>query len=209
MKAKMKILQWMLVLAFAVSNLGMVGQSTDPHFVCPGPYNYWVVPGDVGNSFTWTISPGVSGTDWTIVQNGNPYTVIITWSNPLVTTLYTVTITETQPGPNGCTSTRTLDVTVYPAPILVITNPPAICAPATVDLTAAAVTAGSTLPLGTTLTYWQDAGATIPLTNPNAVAASGTYYIMATTSSVPACTDIEPVVVTINPQPTTSAIWHD
>ena len=81
-------------------------------------------------------------------------------------------------------------------PTLVITNPATICSPATVDITAAAVTAGSNL-AGGLLTYWNDIGFTSPLSNPSAVASSGTYYVRAGTSAV--CYDIEPVVVTITP----------
>lgn len=80
---------------------------------------------------------------------------------------------------------------------LVINNPAAVCAGGTVDLTAAAVTSGSIS--GLTFTYWTDAGATSALSNPSAVATSGTYYIKADNGG---CTLIMPVVVTINALPT-------
>ncbi|MFC7773157.1 T9SS type B sorting domain-containing protein [Flavobacterium sp. GCM10027622] len=96
----------------------------------------------------------------------------------------------------SCTDIEPVTVTVSPSPVLVITNPAAVCAPSTIDLTAAAVTAGST---GSgTLSYWTDAAATAPLASPNAVATSGTYYIMSTVGT---CSDIEAVTVTINPTP--------
>ncbi|PKP36466.1 MAG: hypothetical protein CVT97_08920, partial [Bacteroidetes bacterium HGW-Bacteroidetes-14] len=78
--------------------------------------------------------------------------------------------------------------------------------PLTVDLTDPAVTAGSTLN-GATLTYWEDAAATIPLANPNAVAVSGTYYIQAETAE--GCSDIQPVNVIVNPTPTPTIVGVD
>ncbi|MCW3084739.1 MAG: hypothetical protein JWP12_2105 [Bacteroidetes bacterium] len=99
-------------------------------------------------------------------------------------------------GPAGCTfSTATF---TEPTPVLaVITDPAAVCASSTVDLTAAAVTAGSTA--GGTFSYWTNAGGTTALGSPGAVTTSGTYYIRNTVGS---CSDIKPVNVTVNPAPT-------
>ena len=96
----------------------------------------------------------------------------------------------------GCVSIQPVNVTINALPNLVITDPAAVCSPGTVDITAAAVTAGSD---AGTLTYWTDAGATTPLGSPNAVATSGTYYIELTDGN--GCSVVMPVVVTINALP--------
>ena len=80
-------------------------------------------------------------------------------------------------------------------PILVITDPPARCEPGSIDLTDASITDGSSG--GGILTYWVDAAATSPLSNPSSVTTSGTYYIQADNG----CTDIQPVNVIVNPAP--------
>ena len=99
---------------------------------------------------------------------------------------------------NGCsTMSSGITNTVNPTPVLVITNPVA-CIPNRVNLTDASVTAGSTL-YGATLSYWWDAGATIPKSNPNSVNA-GTYYIKATVAST-GCSDIKQVIAYRNPTP--------
>ncbi|OXA82042.1 hypothetical protein B0A65_01390 [Flavobacterium frigidimaris] len=100
--------------------------------------------------------------------------------------------------PEGCSAISPVQVTVNPIPLLNITNPAAVCSGTSVDLTAAAVTAGSTSNL--TFTYFTDAAGTIVLTNPNAVTAGDTYYIKGTTAS--GCSAISPVQVTVNPTPT-------
>lgn len=107
---------------------------------------------------------------------------------------YTVTYTFTD---GTCSNADTAQVVINPVPNVIVTNPAAVCSPNTVNITAAAVTAGSTS--GLTYTYFTDAAGTTPLSDPNAVATSGTYYIKGTTTA--GCTDIKPVVVVINPLP--------
>ncbi|SDX53624.1 LamG-like jellyroll fold domain-containing protein [Flavobacterium degerlachei] len=96
----------------------------------------------------------------------------------------------------GCYDIKPVTVTINPSPIVLITNPPTACSPSTVNLTAAAVTAGSTA--GLTYTYWTNAAATISSATPTA-AIAGTYYIKGITAS--GCFDIKPITVTINPKP--------
>ncbi|POY35930.1 hypothetical protein C3K47_12010, partial [Solitalea longa] len=104
---------------------------------------------------------------------------------------YYIQLTSAQ----GCSVIKPVTVTINPLPKLVITNPTATC-DQPVDLTNPAITAGSDLG---SLSYFSDAVATMPLTNPSAITASGTYYIQLT--SAQGCSVIKPVTVTINALP--------
>ena len=105
------------------------------------------------------------------------------------TTIYVRSLSGT------CYGTALFAITVNPNPALMITNPATVCEGVTVDLTAAAVTSGSTLE-GGDLSYWTDPAATLPLATPSAVMA-GTYYIKVLNTA--GCMDIEPVMVTEQP----------
>src|SRR5258705_5190998 len=89
-------------------------------------------------------------------------------------------------------------VTASAAPTVVITNPGAICAPATVDLTLPAVTAGSTA--GQIFTYFSSARGTITVAT-RIIIENGTYYIKGTTAGGCASAPM-PVTVTASAAPT-------
>lgn len=134
--------------------------------------------------------------NWTLVDNFDNSETNGTTSNVVLNNLPTGTHSFFVKNTAGCSSSSSTSVTLNPPTTvanLVITNPSAVCNPATVDLTASTITAGSDA--GLTYTYFTDPAATNSLSNPNAVATSGTYYIKGQSG---ACSAIKPVVVTVN-----------
>jgi len=97
----------------------------------------------------------------------------------------------------GCNDMKPIKVIIKDPPLLIVNNPPGVCMPQTVDLTAPAITADSES--GLTLTYWKDFITTIPLPNPNAIATSGRYYIMGAKNG--GCGAVMPVDVKIGAIP--------
>lgn len=125
----------------------------------------------------------------------NPDTI---WMNPVINTTYSViSVTDN----NNCTLSIGQDfaIVVNDVPVLTVTDPAAVCEPETVDITSANVITGNTY--NGTLSYWSDATATIPVSNPAALDTGGVYYIQSANSCG---SDIKPVTVTVNPVPVVS-----
>ncbi|WP_343634283.1 PKD domain-containing protein [Fluviicola sp.] len=158
-----------------------------------------VSPPDVCQYQTSTLTAPVGAASYSWVETSNPGTVLGTSNTLSITPTTTGTFTYqcTLTSLVGCNSTVTASVTVVPGPDISVTNPAAVCSPATVDLTAPGVT---TINAGSgTLEYFSNAACTVPLANPGAVTTAGTYYIRL--SSPGGCSDVEPVVVTYTQLP--------
>ena len=98
--------------------------------------------------------------------------------------------------PIGCTVIKPVKVIVYDMPDVTVTNPPAVCQPATIDVTSL-VSRGPAF--SGSITYWKDANATISLAKPAAVDSTGTYYVKAVNNY--GCQLVLPVTITVNKLP--------
>lgn len=96
----------------------------------------------------------------------------------------------------GCSDTTSVVVTINPKPVVTTVNQ-AVCAPATVDLTALGVSS-SDIP-GTTYKYYTDANATFQYPTPT-TATAGTYFVVGEVP-ITLCTDTTAVTVTVYPKP--------
>ena len=131
------------------------------------------------------------------LNNTGSFTATTVYNN-LAAGQYTVSVKDV----NGCIFTApAATIGTTGGPTVTITNPAPTCAPGTVDITAAAVTAGSTA--GLTYTYFTDAAGTQTYVSPTA-ATNGTYYIVGTTAAGCASAPM-PVVVTVRNGPTAIA----
>jgi gliding motility-associated-like protein len=143
-----------------------------------------------------------SSGSWVITRLPGAVTTAGTGTSKTITNLEGGVFTFTVTNSSGCTSTESIPVVISTpgAPVLVISDPSAVCSPNTVDITNSSITDGSTP--GLTYTYWTDSEATIPYSTP-AAATAGTYYIKGTTVS--GYFNIKPVIVTIDPRPVPNA----
>ena len=166
----------------------IIGKITQPTLAVPTGS---VVLSGLPTPQAWVLTRHPSNV--TTAGSGASYTV-----TGLAGGLYTFTVTNS----SGCTSDTTKDVIISTPgkPILKITDPPAVCLPGKVDLTAPEVTAGSTT--GLTYTYWTDIDTTQKYLTPEA-ADSGIYYIKGTTVS--GFYDIKPVTAVTVARPVANA----
>lgn len=95
----------------------------------------------------------------------------------------------------GCNIIKPVDVKVGDVPNIIIHDPTAC---ASVDITAASITVGSTA--GVDFSYWEDAATLIPLESPNAIITSGIYFLKVASPS--GCSVVRPISATVNPLPT-------
>lgn len=138
--------------------------------------------------YSWTLGNGITP------ANSNIKNPVISVADMSVgVNNYSCTITLG--APCNTTSVGNVAITILANPSMMVTNPVAVCNGTNVDITASAITAGSDA--GLVYTYFTDAAATTPLSNPTAVAAGGTYYIKGTNPGT-SCYEIQPVTVTID-----------
>ncbi|HEX2974699.1 MAG TPA: hypothetical protein VHO68_02085, partial [Bacteroidales bacterium] len=165
------------------------GSITEPS--CPRPTGSVNLSG-LPSSGQWTLVSAPAGTRLT----GTGSTVQV---RGLIPGSYTFTVTNS----SGCVSESSASVVipaVPDAPVLIVNNPKPVCAPATINISAPEITAGSSQ--GLTYSYWIDQNATISYKTPEN-ADNGTYYIKAENAGQ--CATVKAITVSVFEEPVASA----
>jgi hypothetical protein len=199
MKTKFKFFKGLLLIVLSIVSVEMWAQTSQTltQTVCPGTEPYEVTPGDVSDTFLWSISSGVDGVDWVITNPTLDSTSVI-WANTLIPVIYHLSLTESNA--DGCDKVVSVDVTVNPKPattVSTLTQPTCGVSTGTITVTSPVAGAG--------ISY------TVTGTNPIVAGVSNTTGIFAgltsgdydiTTTNSYSCTSV-PENVTINAQPIT------
>jgi hypothetical protein len=205
------ILKFSIILLLSVYSTGALAQS-DPNptqTVSVGNEPY-LVTATTGSTYTWTITPGTSGTEWKINGTGNNITV--DWNSAGI---YTLSVVEKNAG--GCDGQpRQVVVTVNDRPNVIATpSSEAICSGKATNISLSSNNGNATFTWTAALTSgtasgFTDGGGVIiaqTLTNTTAAAATVTYTVTPSVNGVTG-TPIT-VVVTVYPLPSTSPIYHN
>ena len=176
--------------------------STGCSVVKPVVVSFNALPNFTVNNPAAVCAPGVVNLQATGIVSGVPVNVSISyWKDAATTQALVNSNVVTTSGTYyikaatvaGCAAVKTVNVSIQSQPTLTITDPAAVCVPGTVNLLNSSITAGSSI--GTVFSYWKDAAASIALSSPASINASGTYYIKGSLAS--GCSDSKPVTVSI------------
>jgi hypothetical protein len=177
-----------------------VGKGNEPYLVTATP----------GSTYTWSVSPGTSGNEWSINGTGNSITV--DWNS---TGVYTLSVVERSA--QGCTGDPVqVVVTVNEMPVVTATpSSEAICSGSATSISLSSNLGNTTftwtaaLTSGTATGFSDGTGPEISqtLTNTSGVPATVTYTVTPTANSLSG--NPVTVVVTVNPLPSTSPIYHN
>ena len=124
-----------------------------------------------------------------------------TWSPATISTATAGTTTYTfTPDAGQCAGVLNTDITINPLPIVVVDDPSPICVGESVVLTASGASTYSWSPAG---------GLSDVVGNPVTASPASTTTYTVTGTDGNGCSNTDDVIVTINPIPTTSPIFHD
>ena len=202
-KPKLLMLRGSLLILLLACSVGTWAQS-DPNpvqAVCIGSEPY-LVTATPGSTYVWTITPGISGTEWRINGTGN--NISIDWN---IAGVYTLSVVERNSA--GCLGQpREVVVTVSERPVVIATPASqSICSGATTNIALSSNIGTSTftwtaaLTSGTASGFSDGTGATIAQTLTNTTNAAATIaYTITPTANSSSGTPIT-VVVTVYPRP--------